>query len=348
MAICTSAMPIRRCSTSRWRAMQADRLLLRMEDIDRERCTPELEQTMQEDLHWIGLRLGNTRPPPVGALCLSTSEALEQADRHGTCLSSLSEPRRYQTRNRKTLGGKDVWPRDPDGALLYPPTRPAAFKRERERRIGEGQPFSWRLNMDRALEHVGEPLLWTEPHLTDSASRPRPQDWGDVIIARKDMPTSYHLSVVIDDALQGITHVVRGKDLFHATSVHRLLQRSVRYRSSCSITIMRWCSIATARNSRKAARIRPCANCANRVRRRRRYMRFGWVVSSIATIIVRGAPPGLQTTSSRCDNTLHDLGKSFLPGSCLSAISPPCSSFSGPPASLARAMPCLIWSRSCS
>ena len=87
-----------------------------------------------------------------------------------------------------------------------------------------GQPFSWRLHMDRALEQVGEPLFWHETADGGSDIAARPQDWGDVIIARKDMPTSYHLSVVIDDALQGISHVVRGRDLFHATGIHRLLQ----------------------------------------------------------------------------------------------------------------------------
>ena len=91
-----------------------------------------------------------------------------------------------------------------------------------------GAPFAWRLNMDAAIERVGTPLAWMEfgdetmaSHETVAA---RPQDWGDVVLARRDVPTSYHLSVVVDDALQGVTHVVRGQDLFHATSVHRLLQ----------------------------------------------------------------------------------------------------------------------------
>ncbi|HAO2892077.1 TPA: tRNA glutamyl-Q(34) synthetase GluQRS, partial [Escherichia coli] len=97
-------------------------------------------------------------------------------------------------------------------------------KRERQRRMDEGQPFSWRLHMDRALAHVGEPLFWHETADGGSDIAARPQDWGDVIIARKDMPTSYHLSVVIDDALQGVSHVVRGRDLFQATGIHRLLQ----------------------------------------------------------------------------------------------------------------------------
>ena len=125
--------------------------------------------------------------------------------------------------------------------------------------------------MHRALEHVGEKLSWSETAPDRHLVETRRSDWGDVIIARKDMPTSYHLSVVIDDALQGITHVVRGTDLFTP-------QAYIVSCSDCSIsillstTITRWCSTATARNSRKAARIRPCANCANRVGRPRRYV----------------------------------------------------------------------------
>ena len=199
------------------------RLLLRMEDIDRERCTPELEQTMQEDLHWIGfdwekpVRRQSEHFPVY-------REALDRLiDMELVYPAFLSRGEiKHEIEN---LGGNGGWPRDPDGALLYPPTDRQLSNAERERRIGEGQPFSWRLNMDRALEHIGEPLFWTELAPENRAVETAPRVWGDVIIARKDMPTSYHLSVVIDDALQGITHVVRGKDLFEATSVHRLLQR---------------------------------------------------------------------------------------------------------------------------
>jgi glutamyl-Q tRNA(Asp) synthetase len=89
--------------------------------------------------------------------------------------------------------------------------------------------YAWRLNMDKALAAAGEPLAWNEsgagPDGETGKIAANPSRWGDVVIARKDTPTSYHLSVVVDDALQGITHVVRGRDLFHATSVHRLLQK---------------------------------------------------------------------------------------------------------------------------
>lgn len=200
------------------------RLLLRMEDIDRERCTPDLEQTMLEDLHWIGFEWEKPvrRQSEHFAVYQEALGKLISLDLVYPAFLSRSDIKREI---KRMAGDKRNWPQDPDGALLYPPADRKLSKRERDRRIGEGQPFSWRLNMERALKHVGEQLSWSETVPEKHVVQARPQDWGDVIIARKDMPTSYHLSVVIDDALQGITHVVRGKDLFHATSVHRLLQR---------------------------------------------------------------------------------------------------------------------------
>jgi glutamyl-Q tRNA(Asp) synthetase len=119
------------------------------------------------------------------------------------------------------------WPRDPDGAPLYPGTAKSLAPDQRERLIAQGAPYALRLDMAAALAHA-EALAWTEqgegPGGESGAVTARPEAWGDVILARKETPTSYHLSVVIDDALQGITDVVRGKDLFWSTSVHVLLQ----------------------------------------------------------------------------------------------------------------------------
>ncbi len=98
---------------------------------------------------------------------------------------------------------------------------------ERTRLIASGAPYALRLDMEAAIARAGD-LSWTEqgegPDGETGVVAAAPQAWGDVILARKETPTSYHLSVVVDDALQGITDVVRGQDLFHATSVHRLLQ----------------------------------------------------------------------------------------------------------------------------
>ena len=98
---------------------------------------------------------------------------------------------------------------------------------ERAARIARGGPYAIRLDMDRAMEWVGA-LVWSEtgrgPAGEHGSVAADPAAWGDVILGRKETPTSYHVSVVLDDALQGVTHVVRGQDLFWATSVHRVLQ----------------------------------------------------------------------------------------------------------------------------
>ena len=122
-----------------------------------------------------------------------------------------------------------TWPRDPDGVPLYPGLDKALSSRERKRRMTDGEPFAWRLDTATTTARAGKSLTWTEFSGTDMGSArkvdARPDLWGDVVLARRDTPTSYHLSVVADDALQGITHVVRGLDLFAATGIHRLLQQ---------------------------------------------------------------------------------------------------------------------------
>jgi glutamyl-Q tRNA(Asp) synthetase len=120
------------------------------------------------------------------------------------------------------------WPRDPDGAPLYPGTARTLPLDERQRLLRSGAPYALRLDMATASARAGE-LSWSErgegPHGETRTVIARPEVWGDVIIARKETPTSYHLAVVVDDALQGATEVVRGQDLFWSTSVHVLLQR---------------------------------------------------------------------------------------------------------------------------
>jgi glutamyl-Q tRNA(Asp) synthetase len=120
------------------------------------------------------------------------------------------------------------WPRDPDGVPLYPGVARAFTLAERRRRMAAGEPYALRLDMAAALRAAKLPLAFTEtgagPEGQTGTIALDPAEWGDVIIARKGLPTSYHLSVVVDDALQGITDVVRGRDLFRSTSLHRLLQ----------------------------------------------------------------------------------------------------------------------------
>ena len=120
------------------------------------------------------------------------------------------------------------WPRDPDGAPLHPGDERHMDARERIARVEAGEPYAWRLDMQAALARIGGPLFWDEtgsgPDGETGPIRANPAAWGDVVLARKEVPASYHLSVTVDDALQDVTHVVRGRDLFHATSVHRVLQ----------------------------------------------------------------------------------------------------------------------------
>ncbi|MGH7006128.1 MAG: tRNA glutamyl-Q(34) synthetase GluQRS, partial [Alphaproteobacteria bacterium] len=203
---------------------QGGRMLLRMEDIDRERCTHALERSMLDDLRWIGLAWEQPirRQSEHFGHYKETLERLIRMDLVYPAFLSRSEIGRELAKGENDPGR---WPRDPDGAPLYPPTERQLSSRERRERIAAGRPHAWRLNMERALDHAGTSLSWYE---TGSGRGRRiaaqPQDWGDIVVARRDTPTSYHLSVVMDDALQGVTHVVRGKDLFQATSVHRLLQ----------------------------------------------------------------------------------------------------------------------------
>ncbi len=203
------------------------RLLLRLEDIDTLRCTPELEAGVLADLSWLGFSWDG--PVRRQSEHFGAYEAnLRTLEREGLvypAFMSRGEIRAHIA--GKEAGGVD-WPRDPDGVPIYPGLDKALSLRRRARLIAEGNPFAWRLDMAEALARVGKPLDWTElssGDLTESRRvNARAEAWGDVILARRDVPTSYHLAVVVDDALQGVTHIVRGLDLFDATAVHRVLQ----------------------------------------------------------------------------------------------------------------------------
>jgi len=119
------------------------------------------------------------------------------------------------------------WPRDPDGAPLYPGTCRTLPGAEVHRRVADGVPHAWRIDMRAALAHAPGAYAYGrfDRDGRTSSVRARPERWGDAVIVRKDIPTSYHLSVVVDDAVQGVTCVVRGTDLEAATDLHVLLQR---------------------------------------------------------------------------------------------------------------------------
>jgi glutamyl-Q tRNA(Asp) synthetase len=208
-------------------ARRADgRLLLRIEDIDATRCRPEFEAAIYEDLHWLGMAWEMPVRRQSEHLA-SYRAALDRLSAQGMIYPSF-ESRAEIARMVAERDSNMPWPRDPDGAPLYPGAAKQLSAREREALMASGAPYALRLDMTAALASVGN-LDWAEdgegPGGETGRVVARPEAWGDVILARKDTPASYHLAVALDDALQGVTDVVRGQDLFWATSVHRLLQR---------------------------------------------------------------------------------------------------------------------------
>jgi glutamyl-Q tRNA(Asp) synthetase len=201
------------------------RFLLRIEDIDATRCRPEFEAALYEDLAWLGV----TWEPQVRRQAQHLDDyraalaRLEAADLLYPSFESRGEIAALVAVRERS----GPWPRDPDGAPLYPGTSTTSGADERARRRAGGEPYALRLDLPKAVAKAGA-LTWTEtgagPAGETGIVAADASAWGDVVLARKETPTSYHLSVVTDDALQGITHVVRGHDLFWSTSVHRLLQ----------------------------------------------------------------------------------------------------------------------------
>lgn len=198
------------------------RFLLRIENIDPTRCRPEFEAAILDDLAWLGLDWET----PV-------RRQSEQMDDYRAALARLEGMglvyRSFESRAdiRRAVEARPSWPTDPDGAPVFPFPRDGMGEGERARRSDAGEPYALRLDMAAAMarvamERVGGPLSWVEEGEGRIAADPAA--WGDVVIARKEVPTSYHLAVVVDDAAQGVTHVIRGADLKPSTSVHRLLQ----------------------------------------------------------------------------------------------------------------------------
>ena len=204
------------------------RFLLRIEDIDLTRCRPEFETAIYEDLAWLGI----TWETPVRRQSEHLSEyrdAVEKLSAEGLVYPSF-ESRGEIARLVAQREVEAPWPRDPDGTPLYPGAAKSLPADQRARLVKSGALYALRLDMAAARARAGD-LAWLEhgtgPDGETGRVAARPQAWGDVILARKEAPTSYHLSVVIDDARQGVTEVVRGEDLFWSTSVHRLLQQSL-------------------------------------------------------------------------------------------------------------------------
>jgi len=191
------------------------RFILRVEDIDIGRCRPEFEQAMYVDLTWLGLDWE-----------MPVRRQSEHMDAYSAALATLGATGLlypcFCTRREIQAEIADAGnaPHGPDGPL-YPGTCRDMDGFERERRITAGDPYAIRIDMDRAAGVAG-PLTWFDLDRGEIEAEPR--RFGDVVLARKDTPTSYHLAVTMDDHFQDITLVTRGEDLFEATHVHRLLQ----------------------------------------------------------------------------------------------------------------------------
>jgi glutamyl-Q tRNA(Asp) synthetase len=194
------------------------RFLLRIEDIDATRCRPEYEAGIYEDLAWLGL----SWEQPV-------RRQREQLADYRAALEALAREglvyRCFRTR-KEILAEIGHAPHGAMEAFRGGPLPP----NEEARRLAAGEAFAWRLSLSAAEARLGGfgGLTFEEegegPHGERGTVQTRPELGGDVVLARKDVGVSYHLAVVVDDALQGVTHVIRGQDLFEAAHVQRLLQ----------------------------------------------------------------------------------------------------------------------------
>lgn len=191
------------------------RFLLRLEDIDSTRARPEYETALYEDLSWLGLtwELPMRRQSDHFA---DYAAALDQLRAQGLLYPCFCTRREIQDE----IAHAGQAPHGPDG-VLYPGTCRARSEAERADIIATGQPYALRLDVAQAVARVGKELRWEDA--ADGSHIATPQIFGDVVLARKDTPASYHLAVVVDDALQGVTLVTRGADLLPATHLHRLL-----------------------------------------------------------------------------------------------------------------------------
>ncbi len=192
------------------------RFLLRIEDIDPTRCRPEYTQAILEDLRWLGLdwdgevRVQSEHFPDYRAVL----DTLSARGLLYPCFCTRADIARE-------IAASAHAPHGPDGPL-YPGTCRALSETQRAERIASGVPYALRLDMAAALRTVPGPICCVEEG--QGELRCDPAQFGDVVLARKDTPASYHLCVTHDDALQGVTLVTRGEDLRPAMHLHRLLQ----------------------------------------------------------------------------------------------------------------------------
>ncbi len=188
---------------------RGEHFILRIEDIDTERCSAEFEDAIFEDLTWLGLKWDS----PVlrqSENMVAYKDALTRLDEMGVIYPCIC--------SRKDIRQSTSAPHSPEGQI-YPETC-------RDKTISEvkssGKPYALRLNIDKALPFLPKDLSFTD--VTHGTLKVKPYLLGDAVLARKFVETSYHLSVCVDDAAQGITHVTRGEELLYTTHIHRIIQ----------------------------------------------------------------------------------------------------------------------------
>lgn len=201
------------------------RMLVRIEDIDAARARPAFVQRILEDLDW--LQIPYERPVRRQSDHVADYRAaLDRLSAMGLTYPTVASRTEIAAAvaDREAATGAP-WPRDPDGAPLYPGMGRDGADASTLQRMAAGEPYAVRLRMAEAIALAG-PLSFAEaaPGGDTRTVAAEPAAWGDVVLSRKDAPASYHLAVVVDDAAQGVTHVIRGQDLLASTSVHRLLQ----------------------------------------------------------------------------------------------------------------------------
>ncbi len=193
------------------------RFILRIEDIDTTRCKTEFMEGIYQDLRWLGL----TWEEPVRKQSehfSDYSEALDKLKALGVVYPCFCTRKDIQAE----IAAAERAPHGPDGPL-YPGICKKLALAEQTRLRADNQPHAWRLDLSAALKILSHPISWYDQ--VCGLVPATPEILGDIVLARKDTPTSYHLSVVVDDGLQNITHITRGKDLFHATHIHVVLQK---------------------------------------------------------------------------------------------------------------------------
>lgn len=205
------------------------KFLIRIEDIDTERCRDIYETSILEDLEWLGLEW--ERPYRRQSTHLQTyAETTQKLQKLGVLYPCFCSRRTIREKIADLRASGRPVQEGPDGPL-YPKTCHGLPQEDAQQRIDNGDAYSLRLDTQKALSLVADKdLSFKELTHTPTGHIPfAPEFVSDMILARKEIPTSYHLAVITDDALQGVTHVTRGEDLYQATFMHRLLQEILGY-----------------------------------------------------------------------------------------------------------------------